>query len=380
MADALLPMASARRGGSRLRWSEAAEVGSLRRPFAGQPEWRRLHAGARPLPVHFFIVPSGITLERAASLAPDVDWRDFRRGKEVWIVQTFLRLREAGLPVTMGSDVPKRGVVVFHKEEQRLVLERMPVGATPVLVSVRGDFRSADAADFEVLQNGRFSDGRRCFFVPHWPQPGLIPRDSARGTRVERIAFKGYIGNLASELRGAEFRDFLDRHELTLTEDAVVDDAWSHPIECDWHDYREVDVALALRPPARNGNTHKPASKLSNAWLAGVPAVLGPEYAYHELRRSPLDYLEVKSVRDAQAAILRLKHDPDLYRRMVRNGRQRARDFSVGSVTSAWIEFLFATVPCLAARRPEWHYAPTPRGARAWARKAARVLRGAPRK
>src|SRR5436309_1927650 len=81
-------------------------------------------------------------------------------------------------------------------------------------------------------------------------------------------------------------------------------------------------LVLAVRPEGRS--TNKPASKLVNAWLAGVPALLGPEIAYRELRRSELDYCEVSSLAEAQAAVDRLLGDPGLYNAMVENGRARA--------------------------------------------------------
>lgn len=63
----------------------------------------------------------------------------------------------------------------------------------------------------------------------------------------------------------------------------------------EWHDYQHVDAVLAIRdcPPVVLAT--KPASKLINAWKAGVPALLGPEPAYRELRTSPLDFLEAAS-------------------------------------------------------------------------------------
>jgi hypothetical protein len=53
----------------------------------------RIHAA---LPVHFFLQPKAITLERALTLDPDRDWTDLRRAREVWIVQTWNRLCQAG--------------------------------------------------------------------------------------------------------------------------------------------------------------------------------------------------------------------------------------------------------------------------------------------
>jgi hypothetical protein len=168
-----------------------------------------LQPAVTPLPVHFFVQPAGITLERALTLDPDLDWTDLRRAREVWIVQTWNRLRRAGFTPTMSDRAVAAGIIVYHKEDQRLLLARLPAGATPVLVGVRADFRSCDAADFEVLQNGYYADGRRSFFVPHWPQPGLLPRDPARGGRIERISYKGYVGNLAGEFRSVRWQSFL---------------------------------------------------------------------------------------------------------------------------------------------------------------------------
>ena len=163
----------------------------------------------------------------------------------------YARLKRLGHHVTLGTDVPARGIVVYHKEDHRAVLQRAPRDGSPVLVACRADFRSADDADFEVVQNGHYADAHRCFFVPLWPQPGLIPRDRARGTRVENVAFKGYVGNLVPEVRGEEFARFLASQGMQLQLDTVVSKDISQPVQAAWHDYSDVDVVLAVRPGSR---------------------------------------------------------------------------------------------------------------------------------
>src|SRR5207237_2524477 len=37
-------------------------------------------------------------------------------------------------------------------------------------------------------------------FIPFWPQPGLLPRDPARGTKFENVAYFGWPQNLADPL------------------------------------------------------------------------------------------------------------------------------------------------------------------------------------
>jgi hypothetical protein len=301
------------------------------------------------LPVHFFLQPEAITLQRALTLDPDRDWTDLRRAREVWIVQTWNRLCHAGYPLTMSDQAPRAGIIVYHKEDQRLLLERLPRGATPVLVGVRADFRACTYADFEVLQNGYYADGRRSFFMPHWPQPGLLPRDPERGDRMERIAYKGFVGNLVQEFRSARWLEFLRGQGMVFDDDAVLDDSFAHPIRARFHDYREVDLVLAVR---RGHARSKPASKLVNAWQAGIPALLSPDYAFEELRESPLDYLAVRNLAEAEAAVLRLKREPGLYRAMIEHGRLRGAAFTVEKITQLWALLLFQTIPTLALAHP----------------------------
>jgi hypothetical protein len=309
--------------------------------------------GQSTLPVHFFLQPKAITLERALTLDPDRDWTDLRRAREVWIVQTWNRLRRAGHALTMSDQAPREGIIVYHKEDQRLLLKRLERGATPVLVGVRADFRACTYADFEVLQNGFYVDGHRTFFIPHWPQPGLLPRDPQRGDRIERIAFKGFVGNLIPEFRGARWLTFLREQDMVFEDDAVRDDSFSNPIRTRFQDYREVDLVLAVR----SGNTKsKPASKLVNAWQAGIPALLSPDHAFEELRESPLDYLPVRNLAEAEAAVLRLKREPGLYRAMIEHGRRRGAEFAVEKIAERWALLLFQTIPRLALAHSSRRY------------------------
>jgi hypothetical protein len=118
----------------------------------------------------------------------------------------------------------------------------------------------------------------------------------------------------------------------------------------------------------------KPASKLTNAWAAGVPAILSPELPYRELRRSSLDYLEARSGAEALEAIDRLVSDPALYSAMVANGLERAREFHSDCLTGRWAEALWQTVPGTTGTARQ-RLAARVRGYRALARRARRKLR-----
>jgi len=286
------------------------------------------------------------------------DWRELYNGERAWLLQTFLRLERAGLSVRLENRPLASEVVLFHAKHKRWLFTHRADFRGAVLVGVRGDMRGPLFADVEVLQNGRFADGRRLVFMPHWLQPGLAPRDARRGARVQTLAFKGFERNLDPGFRSPTWRRFISEHGLHWRTDSVGVRAEGADIAAlSWPDYTDVDVVVALRPPGRRPHLRKPASKLCNAWAAGVPAILGPEYAYRELRRSELDYLEAASPEEAAAAVLQLRGNAALYTAMVDNGRRRAAEYSVEAVTERWRRLLFEHIPRLAADPSfaRWH-------------------------
>lgn len=299
-----------------------------------------------------FFLPLEADLERLAALDPDAAPREFQRGERNWILQAHLRLAAAGFPSELGHELPTDGLVVFHAKHERELLRVRPRGSRAVLVGVRADNRQPLAAEFEIVQNRRWANDRERHYVAHWPQPGLQPRDPARGERFERVAYKGLLENLAPELLDARWRTFLAARGIEWTVDAVAfRPGEMESTELAWSDYTTVDAVVGLRPPSRRRAGSKPASKLVNAWLAGVPALLGPEPAYRELRRSPLDYLEVAGLAEAEAAIERLRADAGLRKAMAEQGRRRAGEHDVDAVAGRWIELLGSTLPRLAAAR-----------------------------
>lgn len=275
--------------------------------------------------------------------------------RRIWNLQTYARLKDAGYDVRISEELPEHGIVVVLPEldiKREFLRQWRPEHRDLLVLTLRADvvdFRSP-IADAEVVQNGRFADDERTFHISHWPQPGLIPRDSSRGTTLERIVFKGDQGNLHEDFRSDHFQSFLGEQGITLVCDgpSTQEGRWE---VASWHDYSEADLVLAVRKAWVEGGLRpdKPASKLINAWHAGVPALLGPEYAYRELRQSELDYIEISTIEEAMDAILRLKNEPELYQAMVEHGRKRARDFTPERITERWAEVLFERLPALAA-------------------------------
>lgn len=336
------------------------------------------------LPVTFYLAGQP-DIGRIERLDPDSDHDAFRPGELSWVAQTYLRLRNAGYPVALASTAPASGLVVFHAKHKHALARDTAVRRGLVFVAIRADNSSPLLADFEVLQSGRFADNCHRFWIPFWPQPGLLPRDRARGTTLERVAYMGRIENLHADFRGEGWRRELAAlglewvlREVRFERGASANGAGGEPAPpIDWEDYRTLDAVLAIRPNDPELRFAKPASKLINAWRAGVPALVGPEFASREIRRSEDDYLEVSSMQEALAALVRLRDEPGLYARMVAAGERRAPEFSFATLTARWAEILFETIPLrLALGALPWSHR-LPLAVRLPFRRGLRLLRAA---
>jgi hypothetical protein len=276
--------------------------------------------------------------------------RRFVGGRNSWIAQTYLRLRPAlearGWTVRAVDRFRAGNIAVAHRDDANDFLS----GAhAAFLVVVRADRAPVAACDFAIVQNHVALSSRERY-VPLWPQPGLAPRDRARAARIERIAYNGRTDSAPAWFWDARFAAALRRRGVEF------ESRRSH-----WEDYRDVDLALAARVDADARVRTKPATKLYNAWLAGVPALASPEPAYRELRRHPLDFLEIESPGDVLRSVDLLRANPGLYRAMVDNGQARGREYGVEAVKVRWLDLLEGEV-----RRAygQWRRAPVRR--RAW--------------
>ncbi len=257
-----------------------------------------------------------------------------------WTIQTYLYLKEAGVRCDLTAMLPERGVIVAHGDF-------LPPALRPTrdqfIVEIKPDRPlQCRHANFVIVQN-RHDPLRQGWaralvpsaFVNYWPQPGLLPRDVSRGDRFENVCFMG------------NSEQFLAETDVLETKVRKLGLSWWMPPRHQWHNYSTVDAIVAVRPLATLASLstdvvsfftpeRKPASKLYNAWLAGVPAILSPEVGFQSLRRSELDYLEASTIPDIVAALDKLKQNPDLRRAMAENGRRRAVPFAPTQTAAAW--------------------------------------------
>lgn len=260
-------------------------------------------------------------------------WR-VMHNEDMVIVQSYVNLRRRGLDVRL-VDHFEPGEINVASGPDVAITDRSD---DSFLVAIRGDgFRPA-LADVVVAHN---TDVMRPgdLWLPLWIQTGLIPRDTARRQRLETLEFKGDVANLHEWFTSDHFMAELAARNITLR---------MHGMDLSetnkWNDYATADAVLAVRNIPVDDAAVKPAVKLVNAWAAGVPALLGPESGYRQLRTSPLDYFEVVTPSSVLSALDLLIDQPLLYQAMVDNGLRRAAAFSDDQTALRWRTLLAGPV------------------------------------
>jgi hypothetical protein len=252
-------------------------------------------------------------------------------GRDAWILSTYLQLRQRGMPVRLSPCFVPDRICFAHRDDHAAALDLW----RSFTVCVRADRERAFTANMEVVQSPAVVDNLAAHYMPHWPQPGLMPRDQARGDSLYRIGFFGPAKNLAAELRSPAFTEQLRELGMEL----VIREARQS-----WNDYRDIDAVVAIRDGAPYFLAGKPPAKLINAWRAGCPAIVGSEPAFHHYGCHGRDFLYATNAAEALTALKRLKEEPGLYARMRQRAIELGRDWSAEPVAALWMQFVHETV------------------------------------
>ncbi|MEO1634635.1 MAG: hypothetical protein AAFS04_06100 [Cyanobacteria bacterium J06631_9] len=315
----------------------------------------------QPYPIYFFI-PATLWPETMPS-SPDENWSGYGLGIYAWTVQTYLRLRAAGLSCELTSELPPSGIVLCHSNALRSV--KAAANAERFVICMKAEAPLSAIALMHVVQNpSEISLSKDCYFIPHWPQPQLIPRNAARGDQFKTVVFYGHQDSLASELRSHAWQVALSERGLegrTISNTNRWDD--HSAVDTGWNDYHDVDGVVAVRsfnPWHRlvtGGFSNKPATKLYNAWLSGVIPILGAESAYRQTGTPGEDYLEVGSFSDLLSSLDRLKEDLTLRQQLIANGQIKSGKYTPEGIVTKWQNFLeLVAIPAYIRWRqlPEW--------------------------
>lgn len=255
---------------------------------------------------------------------------------QCWIYQTWAALQRDGFAVHLTAELPASGIMVslagFFGDAFR------PPGDV-FFVGIVADSVPHPGAHLHILQNSLHARRLRpSVFMPLWPQPNILPRDPARGDRLETLGFFGDEPNLAPELRDPAWRAKLEKLGVCL-----------EVFHADrWHDYRAVDGVIAIRGFGPSPYLHKPATKLYNAWLAGVPFIGGRDSAYAGDGMVGENFLQATTPEEVLVQVRRLKENPDLVRGLVESGRVAVREFDEAAILARWKALLSQDLPPMA--------------------------------
>ncbi len=256
---------------------------------------------------------------------------------ENWIYQTWSRLKQSGFVSTLSIKLPFSGIVFALGSSLKKDFIKPP---GVCLVDIVTDGVPHPSAAIYIVQNRiqqKFIPDS--FFIPHWPQPKIIPRSPDRRNRFENIAFVGDPCHLAPELQQQEWHNYL-RNTLGLS--FII----KSPNE--WHDYSDIDGIVAIRSFSKSRYLSKPATKLYNAWLAGVPFIGGRDVAYADEGTPGEDYLVATSAKELLLRLRVLKENQSFREDLVTKGRNRGALYTQQKTTDRWNSLAQEIIPKLA--------------------------------
>ena len=252
-------------------------------------------------------------------------------GRFHWVLQTQLHLQAAGVDARLTNDLGAAGVVYSHVE--CLAYGIRPLKDQLLIAALVDKDIPLPHAFLHITHNPvqKLPFFTRYRYLEPWLQIGLIPRDPKRGQRFENVYFAGNPEHLHPFFLSTTFTHELRRLGLKL----VV------PKPNAWHDFSEADCLIAVRNfGTAIPHLQRPALKLFNAWLAGIPAILGYESAYRHVGRINSDYLEVQSESEVIQRLTYLATNIAARQALILNGEKQARGITEDAIRNRWISLL----------------------------------------
>lgn len=274
-----------------------------------------------------------------AGVVPDLLSGGKAASAQAWLFQTWMAVRDE-VDSSIVQSLPESGIVVTLSN---FLSPKFRASRNQFIAAVVADFLPHSGAQLQIVQNAAHAKRLpKSIFMPHWPQPNLIPRNPTRGDAFETMAFFGDEQNLAPELRTEAFKNELrEVCGLQLRIQKAVA----------WHDYSAVDAVLAVRDFSSARHLHKPATKLYNAWIAGVPFISGCDSACAAEAKDGIEYFTARSKTELLELLAHLKKNPALRKATVEAGQKKSASRNRNAVRRLWVDFLNFNLPPIASRR-----------------------------
>lgn len=286
--------------------------------------------------IYFYLLPEDMDVVQTLD---GLKGYDYRWPSLNWVYGTYYRLKQHGFNnIKLVSEFPAKGIVVAASHQVKLFQK---FGKDLFVISTVADTPPRFYTHINVAQNPfQLNEYPHLFRFPywthisHWPQPHIIPRNPERGDAFETVGYFGDASGLPADLLSDGFAESLHRLGLRL-----------QTTENNFTDYSNVDVVLGTRTFGIERHVHKPYSKLLNAWLGRVPAIMGMESSFQAIKKSELDFIGVRNKEELLQGLQKLAASPLLRRQMVENGIERSKEFSEEKIVEAWAKLLFEEAP-----------------------------------
>lgn len=253
----------------------------------------------------------------------------FSRGDLCWCLQTYLiLLKRANLQVQCSNHLQHNAINIIHSDQ----LLKIKGSHDKFIICIRADYPKRSWAHYHIVQNQNQLHSNTSF-IPHWIQPGIIKRNSLR-QGVSKVVYSGqpFNGNLAGSEEA--WKKLFKSHNIEFK----ILSAGS------WHDLSSVDVLIAIRSFDKKPHNTKPPSKLFNAWHACIPFVGGYDSAFMQVGTPGKDFLLAKTPKEVISAVLKLKNEPGLYEKIVKNGLRKTALYNETTIAECWEDMLINIV------------------------------------
>ena len=137
-------------------------------------------ATALPTPVYFVTrrhYAKWRDIDQLSAQDIDRNPQRFRSGVDVWIAQSYLRLRKPlgcrGYAPAFSDRFVADALCIAHRDDLN------QLGSRPLrgyVLGVRADRPPMLVCDHEITQNNLMPDSPQRHYLPHWPQPGCCSR------------------------------------------------------------------------------------------------------------------------------------------------------------------------------------------------------------
>lgn len=301
--------------------------------------------------------------EQTLTWEPDAQPAMFPTGIGHAFLELYRRLSLTGCNVSIGPNVKRNDHLVFYlrsiylwpsqSSNQRPLAQQLrrrrfaallrECATARSITVIRGDipldFRPVIPGATEIMPNQTSVIEANQIWLPLLPQRGMLPRDNSRYGSIRAVGLMANRDNVPDYLLNQEFGNRLSQIDVAW-QPAFKD--FAAPTAPAWHDFRELDAVLCVREDSTEKPLlRKPATKLINAWAAGVIPFIEAEPAYLELAKPGTDAILIHSLSDIVDVIEQLKHAPHEIRQLEQGVAARRSEFSVTQVLSRWIEVLY---------------------------------------